>query len=74
MICEYFDLCAFIEHMNRMEPLTADTVKITYCEFDKYGCARYGLYHVLAAEDVPDYLWPNDQEEALEVIKIKSCN
>ena len=72
MSCEYFDICAFMANMNTMDPLTAVTVKITYCEHDKYACARYTLYEVLAADDVPDYLWPNDEEEALEIVKIKT--
>ena len=74
MMCEYFEICGFMEHMNRTDVHAAHTVKMTYCEDDIYGCARYGLYQVLAAEFVPDYLWPNDEEEALELIKAKSRN
>jgi hypothetical protein len=72
MNCEHVDNCAFIEHMNRTDPLTAHTVKLTYCDHDKYGCARYGLIQAVGADDVPDFLWPNDEEEALEVIKLKA--
>lgn len=71
MICEHLGTCAFMEHMLRTDPLTAHTVQITYCDHDKYGCARYGLFQAVGADDVPDFLWPNDDEEALEVIKIK---
>lgn len=74
MTCEYFDMCGFMEHMNRTDAHTAHTVKVTYCDDDKYCCARYGLYQVVAADDAPDYLWPNDEEEALELIKTKSRN
>jgi len=72
MICEHIDICAFMEHMNHTDPLTAHTVKLTYCNHDKYGCARYGLFQAVGADNVPDFLWPNDEEEALEVIKIKA--
>ena len=71
MSCEYFDTCAFLELIQRTDPLTAHTVKITYCDHDKYGCARYGLVQAVGADAVPDFLWPNDEEEALEVIRIK---
>jgi hypothetical protein len=71
MSCELVGSCAFLEHMDRTDPLTVHTVKITYCNHDKYGCARYGLYHAVGGDNVPDFLWPNDEEEALEVIRIK---
>ncbi|HLO26488.1 MAG TPA: hypothetical protein VK187_10250 [Geobacteraceae bacterium] len=74
MSCEYYPSCAFIENMTRTDPLTAETVRLTYCDHDKYGCARYGLLQVMTAEDVPDFLWPNDEEEALELIKVRSRN
>ncbi len=72
MICEYFDTCSFMENVKRTDPLAADTVRISYCERDKYGCARYGLLQMFPADEVPDFLWPNDEEEALEMIRIKS--
>ena len=71
MNCEHLDNCAFMENMGKTDPLTAHTVKVTYCDHDKYGCARYGLFQAVGADDVPDFLWPNDEEEALEVMKIK---
>jgi hypothetical protein len=71
MSCEYSVCCIFMEHMSKSDPLTAYTVKITYCDHDKYGCARYGLFEAVGADSVPDFLWPNNEEEALEVIKIK---
>jgi hypothetical protein len=71
MNCEHLDNCVFMEHMRKTDPLTAHTVTVTYCNHDKYGCARYGLLQAVGADDVPDFLWPNDEEEALEVMKIK---
>lgn len=72
MFCEYYDSCGFMRNMDRSDPLTAETVKITYCGDDKYGCARYGLFQVMATDEVPDFIWPNDEEEALEVMKTVS--
>jgi hypothetical protein len=71
MVCEYLDTCPFMENINRTDPHSANSVRTTYCALDKYGCARYGLLQVLTTDDVPDFLWPNDEEEALEVIKLK---
>lgn len=70
--CEFIDRCAFMEYIDKAEPLSANSVRATYCGNDKYGCARYGLYQVFADDDVPVYLWPNDEEEALEMIKAGS--
>ncbi len=72
MICEYFSTCAFVERVKKTDPLTADTVRITYCEHDKHGCARYGLLQVFSTDEVPDFLWPNDEEEALDMMKARS--
>lgn len=72
MLCEHYASCEFIEIMSKSDSLTADTVRITYCEHDKYGCARYSLLQVLGADDVPDFIWPNDEDEALELIKFKT--
>jgi hypothetical protein len=71
MRCDYIGTCAFLGHMITADPLTAHTVRVTYCDHDKYGCARYGLFETVGADNVPDFLWPNDEEEALEVIRIK---
>lgn len=68
MICEYSDICAFLEHIDTTDTLSAQAVRMTYCEDNRQICARYGLYQVFEADDVPDLLWPNDDEEALEMI------
>jgi hypothetical protein len=74
MICEYLDTCAFMEHIGTADPLTAHAVRMTYCGDNKEGCARYGLYQVFEADDLPDYLWPNDDEDALEMIRNRPQN
>jgi hypothetical protein len=71
MSCEYLGSCAFIETIEKDDPISADAVRMTYCDRDKYGCARYSLLQVLSPEDVPDHLWPNDEEEARDVIKFR---
>ena len=72
MNCEYLESCAFVQQMVRTDPLTAYTVRITYCNQDKKDCARYGLIQAVGPERVPDFLWPNDEEEASEVAKINA--
>ena len=72
MQCQHVATCAFLENLRRTDPFTAETVVITYCDNNWYSCARYGLFQVMAADEVPDFLWPNDEEEAVEVIKIRS--
>jgi len=62
MTCEYIDICGFLKHMGKVDALTVSTVMMTYCESDKRRCARYARYQVVAADDVPDHLWPNDEE------------
>ena len=71
MDCEYLGSCAFIDTINKDDPISAEAVRMTYCDRDKYGCARYGLLQVLSPDDVPDHLWPNDEEEALDIIKLR---
>jgi pentatricopeptide repeat protein len=43
----------------------------SYCESDKYGCARYCLFRIVGADHVPDHLWPSDETETKEVIEDK---
>jgi hypothetical protein len=69
MICEYYDMCAFIQKMNKLDPLTAGVVIKTYCEPDKVSCARYFLFQRLEVDRIPDYLWPSDDTEAMEVVE-----
>lgn len=58
-----------MENTERIDPFTAITVMLTYCKGNKFECARYCLFLILNSEDVPDHLLPNDEEEALELIK-----
>ena len=63
MICEHLDTCGFIDILRKTDPFTEHTVKITYCDSHKTHCARYRLSKELSHEDIPDYLWPNDEVE-----------
>jgi hypothetical protein len=69
LICEYYGRCVFIQRIGRAEPVTAWIVMKSYCEADKYGCARYCLFRIVGADHVPDYLWPSDETETKEMIE-----
>ncbi len=69
MMCEYLPTCVFLERVSRMEPYTATMIRLTYCDTDKCGCARYKVSRLLnvAETDVPDELWPSDDMKSLEI-------
>ena len=69
MTCDYYEKCVFIKIIIRAEPVLAWIVMNSYCESDKYGCARYCLYRIVGADHVPDHLWPSDETETREVIE-----
>jgi hypothetical protein len=69
MICEYFDSCVFIQNKTGTDPVTAGVITQSYCKSDKYRCARFCLFRIVAAEKVPDHIWPSDEAEAMEVIE-----
>ena len=69
MICEYFDNCAFIQRMITSDIVTADVIMQSYCNSDKFRCARFCLFRIVSAEQVPDHIWPSDEVEAMEVIE-----
>lgn len=68
MTCEHLPTCTFIERATRLEPCTAKIIRLTYCENDKHGCARYKVSKLLqvAETDIPDELWPSDDMKSLE--------
>ena len=68
MTCELLKTCYFMERVSRMEPCTADILKLTYCEKDFHECARYNVSRLLLIPemDVPDEIWPSDDAESKE--------
>jgi len=60
MICEYLATCGFLERTNRFEPYTAKMIKLSYCEMNKFECARYKLSKLVSEKDIPEDLWPNE--------------
>jgi hypothetical protein len=69
MICEYNDRCVFIQQKTRTDPITAGVLAQSYCKSDKYRCARFCLFRIVAPDQVPDHIWPSDEVEAMEVIE-----
>ncbi|HEX9024793.1 MAG TPA: hypothetical protein VF799_13240 [Geobacteraceae bacterium] len=69
MVCEYFDSCVFIQQKMKIDPVTAGVITQSYCKTDKFSCARFCLFRIVAADLVPDHIWPSDEVEAMEVIE-----
>ena len=69
MICEYYDTCVFMQHKTKTDPVTAGVIAQSYCKSDKYRCARFCLFRIIAPDRVPDHIWPSDDAEAMEVIE-----
>jgi hypothetical protein len=69
MICEYFDRCAFIQHKIGTVPVNGGAIVQRYRKSDKYGCARFCLFRIVAPSQVPVHIWPSDETEAMEVIE-----
>jgi hypothetical protein len=71
MDCEYIDRCGFLINLDKSDPFTTAMIRRMYCESEceKYDCVRYILAQMIKEEDIPDYLWPNEEIEALEIIK-----
>ncbi len=69
MMCEYFDLCFYVQHMLETENGITGFILKSYCESDNNKCARYFLYKRVEPELVPDYLWPIEDMEAKSVLE-----
>ncbi len=71
MICNYLEICSFIEHASRSAPFTEKMTRIKYCELSQLGCARHNAYNVLGVDMVPDDMLPNEEIKTLEAMEIK---
>jgi len=63
MECEFLPRCVFIRKADKFEPFTVKMIKMSYCENDKFKCARYKLSLSLPEKDIPEDLWPNSEED-----------
>lgn len=71
MICNYLNICRFIERGSLTAPFTVKMTRIKYCELSQGCCARFNAYSVLDADLVPDDLWPNEEIKTLEFMERK---
>jgi hypothetical protein len=58
MECEILPICGFMERANKLEPFLVKIIKLSYCEKNKFACARYNLSNLLEEKEIPDDLWP----------------
>jgi hypothetical protein len=58
MECEFLSTCGFMERANRFEPFIVKMIIMSYCEKNKFACARYKLSNLLEEKEIPDDLWP----------------
>jgi hypothetical protein len=67
--CEYIDGCLFFHDRLSMMPSTSSKMKTMYCKGDFKMCARYMVLVKLGREKVPGDLYPNDREDAEEILR-----
>lgn len=71
MTCEYIVTCGLINQKCRSIHFTVSMMKIKYCQFNKYGCARYLLMSIFDMDDIPNDLWPGDEIRGLQILEMK---
>jgi hypothetical protein len=71
MTCEYIDTCGMINQVKTSIHFTVSMTKIKYCQFNKFGCARYLLLSIFEMDDIPNDLWPCDEIRGLEILEMK---
>ncbi len=69
MSCEFFNDCAFFRVRLTAWPAVAKMYQSNYCDHNKMSCARYRAAVACGSKAVPDTMFPNDEEGALELIR-----
>lgn len=67
--CECLEGCLFFNDKMEKMPAMSEMYKRNYCKGDFNGCARYMVFKALGKPAVPDSLYPNQKEKALEILK-----
>ncbi len=70
MKCELLINCAFFTEEMKNERI-AEQFKQRYCDNCKDACARYMIARGAGLDFIPDYLYPNEYEKALEILNKK---
>lgn len=66
--CDLISTCIFFNDNMADMPSTAEIFKNIYCKGDPDHCARMMVVKGLGREKVPSSLFPNQTDEALEII------
>ena len=67
--CELLAGCIFFNDRMASMPSTAEVIKLRYCKSDNTGCARYMIFRTMGRDKVPQELFPNQIEQAMQVIE-----
>lgn len=66
--CECLEKCIFFNDKMENKPALANLFKKSYCKGDSSKCARHIVFEKFGAEAVPNDLFPNQIERAMEII------
>ena len=66
--CECLKGCPFFNDRMAAKPATSEMYKNAYCRGSNVQCARYVVFSALGKDAVPLDLFPNQIENAYEVI------
>lgn len=66
--CERLPKCPFFFDKMENMPGMATILKSRYCKGDSSTCARYRVFLVLGAGNVPSDLFPNETERAERIL------
>jgi len=69
MACENIKGCPFFNDRLDNMPALASMYKKNYCEGEYEKCARYVVCKKLGKEGVPDNLFPNQMDKAMEILE-----
>lgn len=67
--CELIEGCIFFNNKMANMPATAELVKQKYCRGEFASCARHMVFKALGRSRVPLDLFPQQADEAREIIK-----
>jgi hypothetical protein len=66
--CECLAKCPFFNDKMANMPSMAEMMKNRYCRDDFTSCARYRVFKALGREAVPSDLFPNQPENAEQLL------
>ena len=69
--CECLPRCPFFNDKMADKPATAELMKKQFCHDKFEDCARYIVFKKFGRESVPINLYPNQKQQAQELISSK---